>query len=75
MIIDYHAHIWRYENPEFAEPNTECTAEWLIRAMDRAKVDRSVIVPLVYVPSAKAKRVLNDNHYILKSIKKVREKK
>jgi predicted TIM-barrel fold metal-dependent hydrolase len=70
MIVDYHAHIWRYENPAMATPYTECTAEWLLRAMDRAEVDRAVIVPLVYVPTAKARRVLLDNEYILESVKK-----
>ena len=70
MIIDYHAHIWRYANPELADPNTECTAEWLLRAMDRAGVDRTVIVPLVYVPPAKVRRVLRDNEYILQAVKK-----
>jgi uncharacterized protein len=69
MIIDYHAHIWRYANPEIADLTMECNIDWLLGAMDRAGVDHTVLVPLVYVPPAKVRRVLRDNDYVLQAIK------
>ena len=69
MIIDYHAHTWRYADGQQVDLGTECSVEWLLGTMDRAGVDRAVIVPLVYVPTSTTKRVLKDNDYILQAVK------
>lgn len=70
MILDFHTHIWRFEDEGVANTHLQSSAEELIRAMDRACVDKAVTVPIAYVPSGqRPKRVLLDNEYMLASMR------
>ncbi len=75
MILDFHTHIWRFEEEGTADTHRQSSAEELIKAMDRAGVDKAVTVPIAYVPSGqRPKRVLLDNEYMLTSLRKYPER-
>ncbi len=68
MIIDFHTHIWRYAQGVSPSDKHESSPQALLRDMDRAGVDKAVIVPLVYVNSY-PQPILMDNEYLVSAVR------
>lgn len=69
MIIDFHTHIWRFNDASVARDPSEGSPEALLQAMDRAGVDKAVIVPKVYIASYAPVPILLDNDYMIESVR------
>ena len=70
MVIDFHTHIWRYQEGSRLTNKKPFTPEELLFALDQTEVDQAVIVPLVYVSSSLPHPLMMDNEYILESVGK-----
>jgi predicted TIM-barrel fold metal-dependent hydrolase len=68
MIIDFHTHIWRYAEGVQPVERYGTSPEALLRDMDRAGVDKAVMVPLAYVGGA-PQPLLMDNDYLVNAVR------
>lgn len=68
MIIDFHTHIWRYAEGVQLGERFGTSPEALLNDMDRAGVDKAVIVPLAYTDSS-PKPILMDNDYLVNAVR------